>query len=100
MWFNAYVIKIICDYITTILAVIFVFCVTVLLPDRVKVKFRILSEHSMYIYILHFFFLDNYIDFPIFNIMIQSIAGVVIPVGVAWFVNKYHIKPIAFLFGD
>lgn len=87
-------------YISTILAVICIYCITVLIPNEIKVKLRMLSVNSMYIYILHFFFLRSYVDSSIGNIMIQSIAGVIVPLGVAWLVKKNNLKRIGLLFGD
>lgn len=77
-----------------------VYCITIFLPDKVKKKFRILSVYSMYIYILHFFLLRDYVEIALLNIIIESIAGVLVPVLIGLTVKRFCIKPVAVLFGD
>lgn len=93
-----YPIQIIIDYARALVAVIGIYGITKLLPEKFKKRFRILSAYSMYIYILHFFLLQSYTSNVFCNIILSSVAGVIIPIFVACIIHKFDWK-VNVLFG-
>lgn len=94
-----YPVQIILNYVVTLVMVVGIYGITKLLSEKLKKRFRILSVYSMYIYILHFFLLQSYVSNAYCNIIIESVAGVVIPIFVAWIIHKFDWK-VKVLFGE
>lgn len=80
--------KILFDYATTICAIFIIVGITKYLPTRIKNLFIPFSIHSTYIYIIHFFLLGQWCYERITNTIICTLSGIIIPLGIAFFINK------------
>lgn len=95
-----YVLRILYNYGCAVVAMFGVYFLARSLSDKVKKRFEFVSKSSMYIYILHFFFLIDYTGIIYVDVILKSVLGVVIPLIIATIVRKYNWKRVEFLFGE
>lgn len=93
-------IKILFDYGITICVISIIVVITKHLSIRFKRLFMPLSRFSTYIYIVHFFLLRQWCNEHWLNVIFCSLGGVIIPLGVAYLVNKNNLKWIKKVFGE
>lgn len=93
-------IKILFDYGITICVIFIIVVITKHLSIRFKRLFMPLSRFSTYIYIVHFFLLRQWCNEHWLNVIFCSLGGVIIPLGVAYLVNKNNLKWIKKVFGE
>jgi fucose 4-O-acetylase-like acetyltransferase len=87
------------DYAYAFFLIAVFFCITSVLPAKIKALSSFIAKNSMYIYILHIFLLLQFTPNVYINILLASVGGVVLPLVVAHLIHKYGCR-MKVLFGE